>query len=378
MNIYIHIPFCAQKCTYCKFAITPIFSEYHKKKYLHALKSEIRAWLEKYSTRPIETLYFWGGTPSLLSLEEIADILTLFDVASIREISFESNPEDLNEAFLSGLFALGINRLSLGVQSLNDHTLRSIERKPKNTIFSALNSIKTLSVWKVWNSIYEKNRDISINIDMILWLPHTKSGEISSSIQRLHADFPEITHTSVYILEKGHYPASWQEYSIDDDAISREYLEICDFFREQWWHHYEVSNFAKPGYECSHNQWYWNHTETLGFGLSASGLYRDWDRLIRRSNAASFSGYYRYEYAECETLTPADIHLEKFLFWLRTTEWWHMHSDFPLNHDFLDAAIAAGYATKTDSRLFITERGWLLIDHIIEWLLEWASITPLP
>lgn len=105
MNCYIHIPFCSQKCTYCKFALTPIFDEFKKKKYLHFLENEIIKKLQKYNNESINTVYFGGGTPSILTAEEIEKIIKIFP-NSKKEITLESNPEDLNEKYLQKIFEI--------------------------------------------------------------------------------------------------------------------------------------------------------------------------------------------------------------------------------------------------------------------------------
>jgi oxygen-independent coproporphyrinogen-3 oxidase len=113
-------------------------------------------------------------------------------------------------------------------------------------------------------------RSISINIDFILGLPYTQSGEILQSIRELHSTFPYITHTSVYMLEDESYPKHWKSNSITTSEMQSEFLEIMEYFESIGWHQYELSNFAKPGYESVHNQAYWDHSDTRGFGLSAA------------------------------------------------------------------------------------------------------------
>jgi oxygen-independent coproporphyrinogen III oxidase len=111
---------------------------------------------------------------------------------------------------------------------------------------------------------------ISLNIDFILGLPFVQHGETLNGIKRLHKKFPYITHTSVYMLEDEKYPKHWKENSITEIEIQSEFLAIIDYFDSIGWHHYELSNFAKPGYESVHNQAYWDHSGTRGFGLSAA------------------------------------------------------------------------------------------------------------
>lgn len=145
MNVYIHIPFCRQKCSYCKFALTPVFSDYKKKKYLHFLEKEISEKLQEKNIQNVETIYFGGGTPSILEISEIEKILKIFPEGE-KEISFECNPEDVSENFLKNLFSLGINRISIGIQSLNDDTLKIVERKPSESIFQALENLKKFQI----------------------------------------------------------------------------------------------------------------------------------------------------------------------------------------------------------------------------------------
>ena len=317
MNIYIHIPFCKQKCTYCKFAITPVFDDYKKKKYLHFLENEIKNTLVQRNIKKVNTIYFGGGTPSILSADEIKKILGLFPEWE-KEISFESNPEDISENFLEKIFSLWINRLSIGIQSLNPQTLEAVERSNPESIFSALESIKKFQVWKF---ILFWNKKISINLDFILGLPYTKKWEIFANIKYLHKKYPFITHTSVYFLEKWLYPKNWQKLSITEEEITKEYHKICNFFAQKWWNHYEISNFSAPWFECQHNQWYWNHVDTIGFWLSASGFEKisEWNFVAKRTTKSlSFSGYYKEKLSDEEYLTEDQIEIEKLLFGMRT------------------------------------------------------------
>ncbi len=365
MNIYIHIPFCNQKCSYCKFALTPIFDDFKKKKYLHFLEKEIITSLEKYPNEIINTIYFGGGTPSILSPEEIENILKIFPKWK-KEISFEANPEDISEKYLEKIISLGINRISIGIQSLNNQTLEAVERKNSESIFSALESIKNFEVWKVWKSILRKLDNFSINIDLILGLPFVKKWEILENIKFLHKQYPFITHTSVYILEKWKYPQNWQKNSISDAEIYEDYIEICKYFEWKNWNHYEVSNWAKPWFECKHNLWYWTHTNTIGFWLSASSFYNN----LRWTNSPSFSHYYKWQRIEEETLTEEQIEIEKFLFGIRTDGYSFTEKSNFLNiskiEDFLDKWLLC----RNTEKFKISEQWILLIDYIIEKILK--------
>lgn len=365
MNIYIHIPFCQQKCTYCKFAITPVFDDYKKKKYLHFLENEIKNTLVQKNIKKVNTIYFGGGTPSILSADEIKKILELFPEWA-QEISFESNPEDLSENFLEQIFSLWINRLSIGIQSLNPKTLESVERSSTESIFSALESLQNFKAWKF---ILFWNKKISINLDFILGLPYTKKWEIFEHIKYLHEKYPFITHTSVYFLEKWLYPKNWQKLSISEMEMTAEYHKICDFFEKKWWNHYEISNFSAPWFECQHNQWYWNHIDTLGFWLSASGFEKisEWKFVgKRKTNALSFSGYYKWKIAEEEYLDEGQIELEKLLFGMRTNGYF-VNPRIPIvSEEKVQRFLEQKFLEGTIQKFRVTQKWISIIDRIID------------
>lgn len=301
MHIYIHIPFCRQKCTYCKFALTPVYTDIQKKRYLAHLKHEISLHLSEQSIPEITTIYFWWWTPSILTLQEIREILALLPTQSIQEISFEMNPEDITEEYARWLRELGITRVSMWVQTLNTESLQAIQRAPREVTLRAIDIL-----WKIGFQ--------SINVDFILGLPHVKRWETLSDIQYIHTLVP-IYHTSVYILENELYPADWQENSIDTESLRQEYIDISTYLSGKWWNHYELSNWAVPGYESIHNRWYWNHASYRGFWLSASS----YEGNHRWTNSLSFQWYYRWEKEDEEFLTDWQIQIEKLMFWLRTT-----------------------------------------------------------
>jgi len=345
-NFYIHIPFCRQKWPYCKFALTPIFDEFKKKRYIEYLKKEIYEYFSSvHEWPPISTIYFWGGTPSILSLSEIRDILRCFplDMTSQCEITFECNPEDINKDYIDGLIELGINRISLWVQTLIDKSLLEIHRSSRDTIFHALHSIGS----RKW---------ISVNVDFILWLPFVFSGETISAIQELHDMFPYITHTSVYMLEDEIYPKSWKVNSLSDEAIQKEFLDIMDYFESLWWCHYELSNFSRPWYESLHNKWYWNHSEFRGFWLSASS----YSKGKRWSNSDSFSGYYKWWIENMEHITLEQKMIEKFMFWLRTSDGVSQTDfNFIVTNKKLSEFIDKWFIRITENRIYITKLEFL-------------------
>jgi len=309
---------------------------------------------------------------------------------SSSEITFECNPEDITIEYIVWLFWLGINRLSIGVQSLNNSTLKAIHRSDEQNILSALNSVQSaiLSSWGLslprWrpgkdllrkfqtevDSSYRQNDKrywISINIDFILGLPHAKRWETLENIKTLHNRYPFITHTSVYILEKWLYPKSWKSHTLDDSLIQDEFMDILDYFESLWWNHYELSNWARPGYESIHNQAYWNHLDTRGFGLSAASYIAP----RRFSNSDSFSGYYKWQRIWEEFLTPEQIDLEKLMFWLRTSGGYDMgHSSLVIDSAKLDEFISRGLIMCEKNNIKLTKTWIFLIDYIISELIS--------
>ncbi len=349
MHIYIHIPFCRQKCTYCKFALTPVYTDIQKRRYLAHLEHEIRTWKDTYTTEGIRTIYFWWWTPSILSHDEIRDILSLFG-GEIEEITFEANPEDITYDYALGLKQLGITRMSLWVQTLNDTSLRTIQRSSRETILSAIEAL-------------ERAGCININTDFILGLPHVAPWETLRDIQYLHTLFP-ISHTSVYMLEDELYPDDWGKNSIDVNSLRDEYISISDYFSSIEWNHYELSNWSQPWYESIHNRSYWNHSPYRWFWLSASSYI---DRH-RWTNSLSFQWYYRMEREESESLTPEQSHIERLMFWLRTS--W-------IDRNFLDKTQIDTLLrwcetgeVKLQGDIFSLNSSWIfLIDHIMSELI---------
>ncbi len=414
MNYYLHIPFCRQKCPYCKFALTPIFTELKKRRYIEYLKKEIReyflsSWVNTkdlswrpadLSTSPeysgsarddkkVNTIYFWWGTPSILTLDEVRSILECFPAPSPwwegwGEVTYECNPEDITSEYVAWILALGTNRLSIGIQSLNDQTLKAIHRSNRESILRALETIKiviarshSVSVnddvaiqvsekrstgllrASQWPRIKPSNIPTyqqSLNIDLILGLPFSRPWETLANIRELHEAFPHITHTSVYMLEDGHYPKDWKWESITEEEMQEDYRTICEYFDSIGWHHYEISNWSKPGYESVHNRWYWDHTNTRAFGLSGTS-YVDGRRW---TNASSFSGYYAGKNESEEILNGQEIHLEKIIHWLRTfslDEAW-------FTRDILNTLKKNGDIHIIDGKIILTP-AWIFRENFI-------------
>jgi oxygen-independent coproporphyrinogen-3 oxidase len=262
--LYIHIPFCEHKCIYCDFY--SIITKDNIASFLHALKKEINFYSDIYSQdRLITSIYFGGGTPSLMAPSYIHEIIELvkkrFKVSSNVEITLESNPGTVEQKKLGEFIQIGINRLSIGIQSFNESELRFLTR-----IHDRQTAIDT--VYKARESGFE-----NISIDLIFNLPG-QTKEIWLNNLKEVMSLP-INHISAYslILEHGTILNKMVldgKVKIQDDDYDADLYEITiDFLTQNEFLQYEVSNFAKKGYECRHNNSYWNYKDYFGFGPSA-------------------------------------------------------------------------------------------------------------
>ena len=280
MRAYVHVPFCRQKCGYCKFALTPFVREAQVARYFAMLSAEIVAFADaEGDVGRVETLYFGGGTPSAAGVARIGAVIRQFSdrfgIAEDAEITVEANPEDLTPEFCRALLETGVTRLSVGVQSLDDAVLATVGRKDAKSTLAGLKSAFDAGF-------------ANVNADLILGLPQEKPTGTLSAMERLHAEFP-LTHTSAYLLEEDSYPKNWSGTHADTESVREEFLACRDFLMRKGFVHYEVSNFAKPGYESRHNRGYWERRDVRAFGLAGASLWKG----ERFENAASFAGYYR-------------------------------------------------------------------------------------
>lgn len=357
-HFYIHIPFCNQKCPYCKFALTPIFDEFMKRRYVEYLKKEIREYFaSNKDDNEAKTIYFGWWTPSILSHAEIREILECFPFYNQinTEITLESNPEDITREYVEWLVGLGINRLSMGIQTLNDQSLREIHRSDTESILNALQ-------W-IWEALWNTG-NISINIDFILGLPYTLPGETHAWIQELHKQFPFITHTSVYMLEDEDYPKHWKSISITEDEMQSEFMAIMDYFQSIWWNHYELSNFAKKWYESVHNRAYWDHSNSRGFWISAAS----YENKKRWNNSSSFGTYYKWDKENEEILGDEQIEIENMMFRLRTDGF--DITDSNISPKKLQENIEKWFLEITDNRVKPTKTWIFILDHIMSELVS--------
>ena len=273
ISVYIHIPFCESICTYCDFP-----KMYKNKQwvnnYLDALEREINKY---YKGEKVKTLYFGGGTPSSLSIKELSRlfaITSVFNIDENAEITFECNAEDLTHEKL--LFLKDkVNRLSIGIQTFNNKFLKVLGRNKIN----------------IDNIILAKKYFKNINIDLMYGFDKETLEDLKKDVNVfLELDIPHLSAYSL-ILEKNTI-LYINNYKINDDPALDKYLDQT--LKEKGYNHYEISNYAKEGFESKHNLTYWNNDNYYGFGLGASGYLGN----VRYDNTRSLNkyidGFYRF------------------------------------------------------------------------------------
>lgn len=272
LSLYVHIPWCVRKCPYCDFNSHEARGELPEQAYVAALISDLESALPSIWGRPVQTVFFGGGTPSLLSADAIDRLL-----AAIRarvtllpgaEITLEANPGTVEAARFAGFRAAGVNRLSVGVQSLNPKHLRALGRI--HDAQQARDAIETAQ------ACFD-----SINVDLMYALPGQEMEDALRDLRAVLAYSPQ--HLSVYHLtvEPNTYFHRYPPQVPDDDAAAAMQEALEALLAEQGYVHYETSAFAKPGFESRHNLNYWRFGDYLGIGAGAHSKISYPDRIVR-------------------------------------------------------------------------------------------------
>ena len=301
-GVYLHIPFCASRCHYCNFA-TGGYEENLAQKYVDALCVEIQQATVSEAMREIDTIYFGGGTPSTLTIQQFQDILnqckSRFALDPKIEITAEANPGSLTTEYLSQLHSIGINRLSIGVQSFLDRELEMIGRG--HVADDARSAVKMARQAGFKN----------LSLDLIAGLPEQSIETWRNNINSAMELEPE--HLSVYLLELYqdaplmHRIKRGELQAIDDELTVQMYYELVDAAEQNGYVQYELSNWAKPGFESRHNLKYWNGALYHAFGMSAAG----YNGNARWSNIRNINHYIeRIEKSESVIAENIELSLE--------------------------------------------------------------------
>lgn len=372
LGIYIHIPFCVQKCNYCDFCSFAGEGDEVREKYVDALICE----MEKYSNaargRVVDTVYFGGGTPTLLkisSFERIFDHLRKsFHISESSEISCEANPATADYEYLRALRALGVNRLSIGLQSANEDELRALGR-----IHTAADFADTVK------DARRAGFD-NISADVMYGIPHQTPESLERTL-RFVIDLG-LEHISAYGLKiEDGTPFGKMRDTLplpEEDIEADMYLLCTDLLKKSGYEKYEISNFAHKGYESAHNIKYWECREYLGIGVAAHSYFDG----VRWANSREFASYLRGEDVVCERrrITPAEQLTEYVMLHMRTSRG-VVHTEFEslfgkgFDEAFgksLEKYIATGYVVKEGGRTFFSDRGMLVSNYILADILDFG------
>jgi len=366
-HLYIHVPFCRYRCPYCSFYSTLYLNDDTKNQFVSASINEIK-FKDFLLSKNLKTIYLGGGTPSMLSITDIAKIFNEINrnhqIDDNAEITIEANPEDITKELVIGWQKIGINRVSLGVQNINEKHLQFLGRK--HTKKQIINAIETL-----------KNADFkNISLDFIIGLPEENIEDLKNNFQII-LDY-KIPHFSSYLLtieEKTRlsnivhkHPEILQDDNTTLKNISQWYL----WAKNNGYQHYEVSNFAISPFQSKHNSSYWTQKNYIGIGPSAHSYihpYRLWNTSSLRNYNNVKNDKLDFQY---EILNEKNIFNEYIMTRLRLKEGVDL-ADLTLRFNkkiaqyFIDQAdkIPKEFIIKTDDKIYLTEEGWLIMDRIL-------------
>jgi oxygen-independent coproporphyrinogen III oxidase len=369
-GIYIHIPFCKQACSYCDFHFST--NQKLQTDLTQALCTEIEV-RGKELTTELDTIYFGGGSPSILTNTNLSMIFGAlqgsFDLGHVREITLESNPDDHSAAQLDFWKSLGINRLSIGIQSFIERDLILMNRA--HNVNQAADCVANAK-----RAGFEK-----LTIDLIYGIPDQSLKEWGQNIKRaidLNTD-----HISAYCLtieEKtalDHQIKKGMVVEKSDEAIEAEYHLLCKMLAAAGFDHYEISNFSKPGKAALHNSAYWSGTAYLGIGPSAHSFDGNNVRQWNISNNAAYTRAMQQNEpaVESETLSEVERFNEKLMTLLRTKSGLNFSSEAEIHQRALEKNIGRlsesdfALIRYQDHHIYIPESNWLFTDRIIRALI---------
>ena len=368
-TLYIHIPFCKRICSYCDFYKVGAIS--HIPQVVEMLHREMEERANYVSNRHLTSIYFGGGTPSLINPKEIEGLIShadkLFDCSAVEEITIEANPDDLTKEYVSSLASTPVNRVSLGIQSFDDEALRFMNRRHTST--EAIDAVHRLR-----NAGFR-----NISLDIIFGIAGFGDRVLKHSVEQLIALKPE--HISAYhlIVEEqtrlGIMTRRGKYTPIDDLLSEQEYLMVHHMLTEAGYEHYEVSNYSKAGFRARHNSSYWQGVEYLGLGPGAHSFSTD-NRTWCTSTVKEYAtGVFKYE---DEHLTQRD-HLNEYVMTslrccegidLATIEQRFGSHERQRILRCAQSWLDSGALLLADNHLFIPTPKMLISDAIIETLFE--------
>ncbi len=378
LAIYLHIPFCVRKCLYCDFLSAPASAD-QIENYVNLMLREIRAAADGGQLQDYEaaTVFLGGGTPSLLAVSQIETILcklrAVIPVRADAEITMEMNPGTVTKGKLADLKRIGINRISIGVQSLQDDELVLLGRIHRAT--------EVYRLWEWTEQLQFRNR----SLDLMSGIPGQTQESFRDTLEKAAALEPEHISTYSLIVEEGTpFYAMYPNGAVDEETDRKLYALTKEVLKKHGYERYEISNYAKDGYACRHNLTYWSRGEYLGFGLGAASLMND----VRFRNAGDIAGYERDisvrearacsgkaspAYGEWEPLSAKDRMAETMFLGLRLTKGVSEQafyeqfgcSLYEIYGSVLEKHRKNGLLKQKDGFLFLTEYGLDVSNYVM-------------
>jgi oxygen-independent coproporphyrinogen-3 oxidase len=367
-GIYLHIPFCRKRCHYCDFFKSTDLSQ--KARLLNGLKKELESRASELASEEINTIYLGGGTPSVLLVDELKNLLDIifgnYRVSPEAEITMEANPDDLSQAVLTFIHEIGFNRLSMGIQSFSESDLKLMNRR--HGVMQAIQSVK-----------WARNAGFrNISIDLIYGLPNQTMEEWERNIQI--AVQLAVQHISAYNLTYHEGTVFYDQLKkgilkeLPDELSLQQFEVLIRTLSKAGFEHYEISNFCKPGFYSQHNSSYWKNKKYLGVGPSAHSF----DLVSRRWNISSIGGYLdgienNKPYSESETLSEQDRFNDYIITGLRTI--WGISEEVVRNEfsaQYLvhfqkvrEKYIQSGHVINTPEKVCLSADGLFISDQIM-------------
>ena len=361
-HIYVHVPFCRRRCSYCDFAIA-VRHDVPVQQFIDTLAREIARRHPDGVAHDVDTVYLGGGTPSLLGGDGVARLVDRlrerFRFGAGAEVTLEANPDDVSRESAAAWRAAGVNRLSIGAQSFAHRALAWMHRTHDSSqIERAVSAARSAGI-------------DNLSLDLIFALPASLERDWRNDLRRVLTLEP--THLSLYGLtvEPATPLARWRDrrevHEATDDVYEREFLLAHDTLASNGFEHYEVSNYARPGRRARHNSSYWRHVAYDGYGPSAHSF----DTHERRWNVREFADWSRRvteggdPAGGTEALTEESLETERIYLGLRTNEGVELDpSTLATDGEMLDRWASMGWALRAGNRIRLTPLGWLRLDAL--------------
>lgn len=351
--LYVHIPFCQSICSYCDFCRFG-YDQDLADRYLKALNKEL---IEKVENKDLKTIYIGGGTPTALNLDQLRFLLTCLKnyALNVEEYTIEINPETMTSAKFKLLAEFGINRVSIGVQTLNERLLKYLNRKHDiDSVFKCIDYFNQIGI-------------SNISVDLIYGLPNQTIKDWQETVNGIVK--ANIKHVSLYNLtiEKNALFGRKNIKKLDEEICDEMYFWAIKTLESEGFHQYEISNFAKIGYLSQHNLAYWQYQDFYGIGVSAAGK----ERNYRYTNTSNINDYLHgvLSIEEIE-LKPKDYLFEKMMMGLRIKDGILLNDDefnsiIEMYRQSVDDLLKKGLIEFDNNKLKATDKGYYIINDIL-------------